>query len=91
MPVVDEAGAGIRMGSTESMEDGGHCFGVAPNAEQTWLVVGIEANPAVNMTLPHWHRMWKMRGDLEDGGPLGDTTAGVGGMAGTRVVLESSP
>ena len=33
MPVVDEAGAGIGMGSTELVGGGGHRFGVAPNVE----------------------------------------------------------
>ena len=33
MPVVDEAGVGIRMDSTESVGGGGRHFGVAPNAE----------------------------------------------------------
>ena len=35
MPVVDEAGVGIGMGSTESVEDGGCHFRVASNVEQT--------------------------------------------------------
>ena len=55
------------------------------------LVVGVEANPAVNMMVPHQRRMWKMEGNLGDGGPLGGTMVGVDGMVGTRVVLESSP
>ena len=33
MPVINEAGVGIGMGSTELAGGGGHCFGVAPNAE----------------------------------------------------------
>ena len=33
MPVVDEAGAGIGMGSTELAGGGGCHFGVAPNVE----------------------------------------------------------
>ena len=33
MPVVDEAGVGIRMHSTELVGGGGHHFGVAPSAE----------------------------------------------------------
>ena len=52
MPVVDGAGVGTRMGSTELMGGGGHCFGVAPNVEQMLLVAGVEANLAVNMMVP---------------------------------------
>ena len=33
MPVVDEAGVGTRIDSIESVEGGGHCFGVVPNVE----------------------------------------------------------
>ena len=33
MPVVNEAGAGIRMDSTVSVGGRGHCFGVVPNVE----------------------------------------------------------
>ena len=33
MLVVDEAGVGLGMGSTVSVGDGGHCFGVVSNAE----------------------------------------------------------
>ena len=97
MPVVDGAGVGTRMGSTELMGGGGHCFGVASNVEQTLLVAGVKANPAVNMTASYQHRVWEMGGDLGDGGPLGGMTVGVDEMAGmdrmvgTRVVLESSP
>ena len=59
--------------------------------------MGVEASLAVNMMVPHQHRMQEMGGDLGDGGPLGGTTAGVDGMAGVegmvrmRVALESSP
>ena len=44
MPVIDEVGAGIGMGSTELAGGGGCRFGVAPSVEQILLVVGIEAN-----------------------------------------------
>ena len=40
MPGVDEARAGIRMGSIESVEGGGHHFGAASNVEQMLLVAG---------------------------------------------------
>ena len=96
MPVVEEAEVGIRMGSTESARDGGCHFGVAPSAEQTLLVVGIEANLVVNMMAPHWCKMQEMRGDLGDGGLLGGMTAevdgmtGVNGTVGMRVVSEFS-
>ena len=59
--------------------------------------MGVEANPAVNMMAPHRLRMWKMGGDLGDGGLLGGTMVGVDGIAGidrmvgTRVVSASSP
>ena len=33
MPVVDEAGVGIGMGSTVLVGGGGHCFGVVSNVE----------------------------------------------------------
>ena len=97
MPMVDGAGMGTRMGFTELVGDGGHCFGVAPNMEQTLLVAGVEANLVVNMTVHHWHRVQEIEGDLGDGSLLGGTMAGVDGMArveemvGTRVVSESSP
>ena len=29
------------------LEGEGCCFGVVPNVEQVWLVVGVEANPVV--------------------------------------------
>ena len=48
--------------------NGGHHFGVIPNAEQTWLVVGVEANPVVNMTVPCWCKVQEMGGDLGNGG-----------------------
>ena len=80
MPVVDEAGVGIRMGSMESAGGGGHPFGVAPNVEQTLLVVRIEANLAVNMMAPCQHRVQEMGGDLGDVGLLGGTTVGVDRM-----------
>ena len=41
------------MDFTVSVGGGGRCFGVVPNAEQMWLVVGVEASLAVNMTAPH--------------------------------------
>ena len=53
MPVVDEAGAGIRMGSIELVKDGGCHFGVACNAERTWLVAEVEANPVVNIMVSY--------------------------------------
>ena len=81
MPVVDKAGVGIRMGSTELVGGGWYCFGVAPNAERIWLVVGVEANPAVNMTVPHQRRVQEMGGDLGNGGPLGGMIVGVDEMA----------
>ena len=96
MPVVDEAGAGIGTGSIELVGGGGCCFGTAPSAEQMWLVAAIEANPVVNMMVPHWHRVWEIGGDLGDGSPLGDMMArvdemtGVDRIVGTRVVSESS-
>ena len=97
MPVVDEAGAGIGMGSIESAEGGGHHFGVASNAEQTWLVAGVEVSPAVNMMVLCQCKVWEMEGDLGDGGPLDgmmegvDGIVGVDGMVGTRVASESAP
>ena len=97
MPVIDEAGVGIRMGSTESVGGRGCHFGVACNAEQMWLVMGVEANPVVNMMASYQCRVQKMGGDLGDGGLLGSTMAGMDGMAGVegtvgmRVVSESSP
>ena len=97
MPVVDKAGAGIRMDFTKSVGGGGCHFGVAPNMEQMWLVAGVEANPVVNITVPCWCRMWEMGGELGDEGLLGDMMvemdgmAGVDKMVGMRVILESSP
>ena len=49
------------------------------------------------MMAPHQCRVWEMRGDLGNGGPLGGMIAGVDGMAGVegtvgmRVMLEFSP
>ena len=57
MPVIDEVGVGIGMGSIESVGGGGHCFGVASNVERMLLVAGIEASPAVNMIAPHQCKM----------------------------------
>ena len=91
MPVVDKVGAGIRVGFTVLVEGGGHHFGVVPNVEQIWLVVGVEANLAVNMMALCQCRVWEMEGDLGDGGLLDGTMVGVDEMIGTRVVLESSP
>ena len=53
MPVIDEAGVGIRMGSTESVGGRGCHFGVACNAERTWLVAEVEANPVVNIMVSY--------------------------------------
>ena len=57
MLLDDEAGVGIKMGSTRLVEDGGHHFGVTPNVEQTLLVAGEEASPVANMTAFFHHRV----------------------------------
>ena len=57
MLVNDGVRVGTRRGSTELLEVGGHCLGVAPNIEQTLLVIGEEANPAVNIMAFLHHMM----------------------------------
>ena len=98
MLVANGVRAGIGRNSTGLVEAEGCHFGVAPTAEQTLLVAGEEASPAVNMMAFYHCRVWKgTRGDLGKGGPLGDMMARVwrtsrmDGTVGTRVVLESSP
>ena len=56
MLVGSGVGVGIRTGFIGLMEGEGHHFGVAPNVEQTLLVVEEEANLAANMTVFFLHR-----------------------------------